>query len=104
MCSHKFLKKNEPSVPRDRNNQICTTALYIHDYILWFSYAFKVCSKSVSEIQCIHPVIVVEAVITHKMSDAGTKHLSATDCQLKIFQVQVSEEIQSSNHFHVHSL
>ena len=104
MWSQKFRKKNKPFVPRDKNDQICTTVLYIHSYILWFSYAFKVCSKSVSEIQCIHPVIVVGPVITHKMFDAGTKHLSATDGQLKIFQVQVSEEIQSSNHLHVHSL
>ena len=31
------------------------------------------------------PVIVVGAAITHKMFDAGTKHLSATDGQLKVF-------------------
>ena len=59
--------------------------IYIHDYILWFSYAFKVCSKSVSEIQYIRPVIVVGAVIMPKMFNAGTKHLSATDGQLKVF-------------------
>ena len=59
--------------------------LYLHGYILWLSYAFKVCSKSVSEIQYIHPVAVVGAVITHKMFDAGTKHLSAIDVQLKVF-------------------
>ena len=35
-------KKNEPFVPRDKNDRICTMALYIHSYILWFSYAFKV--------------------------------------------------------------
>ena len=32
-----------------------------------------------------HPVIVVVAVIMHKMFDATTKHLSATDGQLKVF-------------------
>ena len=53
--------------------------------ILWFSYAFKICSKSVSEIGYIYPVIVDGAVIMHKMFDAGTKHLSATDDQLKVF-------------------
>ena len=57
----------------------------MHGYILCFSYDFKVCSKSVSEILYIHPVIVDGAVITHEMFDAGTKHLSATDGQLKIF-------------------
>ena len=80
MCSQKFRKKKDkPFVPRDKNDLICTAALYIYGYILWFSYAFKVCSKSVSEIRYILPVVVVGAVITHKMFDAGTKHLSATD-------------------------
>ena len=68
MCSHKFRSKNKPFVPRDKNDQICTTALYIHGYILWFLYTFKVCSKLVSEIWHIHPVTVVGAVITHKHS------------------------------------
>ena len=85
MCSHKFRKKSKQFVPRDKNDQICTTALYIHGYILWFSYAFKVCSKSVFEIWYIHPAIVVGAVIMHKMFDTGTKHLLATDGQLKVF-------------------
>ena len=85
MCSQKFRKKNKPFVPRDKNDQICTTALYIHGYILWFSYTFKVSSKSVSEIRYIRPVIVVGSVIMHKMFDAGTKHLSATDDLLKVF-------------------
>ena len=58
------------------------TASYIHSYILWFSYAFKVCSKSGSEIRYICPMIVVGAVITHKMFNTGTKHLSAKDGQL----------------------
>ena len=76
MCSQKIRKKTAKIfVPRDKKDQICTTALYIHGYILWFSYAFKVCSKSVSEIRYIRPVIVVGAVITHKTFDAGTKHL-----------------------------
>ena len=82
MCSQKFRKKTQ-FVPRDKNDQICTTALYIYSYILWFSYAFKVCSKSASEIQYIRPVIFVGAAITDKMFDAGTKYLSATDGQLK---------------------
>ena len=103
MCSHKFRKKSKKFVPRDKNDQICTTALYIHGYILWFSYAFKVCSKSVFEIWYIHPVIVVGAVITHKMFDTGTKHLLATDGQLKVF-LGPCGWIQSSNHLHVHSL
>ena len=38
-----------------------------------------------SEIWYIHPVIVVGVVITHKMFDAGTKHLSATDGHLNVF-------------------
>ena len=84
MCSQKFKKKN-PFLPRDKNDQICTTALHIHDYNLWFSYAFRVCSKSMSEIWYNHPLIVVGAVITHKMFDTWTKHLSATDGQLKVF-------------------
>ena len=57
----------------------------MHTYILWFPYAFKICAKSVSEIRYTCLVIVVGAVITHKMFDAGTKHLSATDGQLKAF-------------------
>ena len=85
MCSQKFRKKKKTFVPRDKNDQICTTALYIHGYILWFSYTFKVCSKSVSEIRYICLVIAVGAVIMHKMFDAGTKHLSPTDDQLKVF-------------------
>ena len=78
-------RKNKPFVPQDKNDQTCTTSLYIHSYILWFAYAFKVCSKSVSEIRYIHPMIVVGAMITHKMFDAGIKHLPATDGQLKVF-------------------
>ena len=85
LCVARNLEKKTPFVPRDKNDQICTTTLYIHDYILWFSYAFKVCSKSVSEIRYIHPVIVVGAVIMHKMFDTGTKLLSATDDQLNVF-------------------
>ena len=64
-------KQNKPFVPRDKNNQICATALYIYGYILWFSYAFKVCSKSESEIWYICPVIVVAAVIMHKCLTLG---------------------------------
>ena len=56
-----------------------------HGYILWFSYAFKVCLKSMSEMSYISPVIVVGAVITHKIFDPGTKHLWAIDGQLKVF-------------------
>ena len=77
------LERKKTFVPRNKNDQICTTALYIHSYILWFSYAFKVCSKSVSEIQYIRPVIFVGAAITDKIFDAGTKYLSATDGLLK---------------------
>ena len=84
LCVARNLEK-KTFVPRDKNDQICTTALYKHGYILWVSYAFKVCSKSVPEIRYIWPVIVVGAVITHKMFDAGTKHLSAIDGQLKVF-------------------
>ena len=53
--------------------------------MLWFSYAFKFCSKSLPEIQYIRPVVVVGVVITHKMFGTGTKYLSATDGQLKVF-------------------
>ena len=35
----------------------------------------------------ICPVIVVGAVITCKMFDAGAKHLSATDSQLKVLKL-----------------
>ena len=84
LCVARNLEK-KTFVPRDKNDQICTTALYKHGYILWVSYAFKVCSKSVPEIRYIWPVIVVGAVITHKMFDAGIKHLSAIDGQLKVF-------------------
>ena len=66
--------KHLPFVPRDKNDQICTTALYIHSYILWFLSAFN-----------NHPVLVVGAMIMHKMFDAGTKHLSATGGLLKVF-------------------
>ena len=85
MCSQKCRKKNKPFVPRDKNDQICTTTLYIHNYILWFSYTFKVCSKSVSESWYIRLVIVVGAMIIHKMFEAGKKHLPATDDHLKVF-------------------
>ena len=156
MSSQKYRKKKKEKkrfVPSDKNDQICTTALYMRGYILWFSYAFKVCSKSVSEIRymmmmncfcCIvdqqkefslissqdhcqrssplqisnmprtgfepaqnlssglaewsctvvitttpchhiHPVIVVVAVIMHKLFNAGKKHLSEIDGQLKVF-------------------
>ena len=81
-----FEKNNKTFVPRDENNQVWATALYIHGYILWFPYPFKVCLKSVSEIWYIRPVIVVGAVIMHKMFETLTKHLSATDGQLKVFQ------------------
>ena len=81
-----FEKNNKTFVPRDENNQVWATALYIHGYILWFSYPFKVCLKSVSEIWYIRPVIVVGAVIMHKMFETLTKHVSATDGQLKVFQ------------------
>ena len=76
MCSQKFRKKSKPLVPRDKNDQTCTTALYIHSYSLWFSYDFKVCSKSVSEIRYIC-LMIVGAVIIHKMFDTGAKHLPA---------------------------
>ena len=81
MCSQKFRKKKQPFVPKDKNDQI----LYIYCYILWFSYVFKVCSKSVSEIRYTCPVTVAGAVIMHKLFDTGTKHLSATDGQFKVF-------------------
>ena len=59
-------------------------------YIYWLSFMVFICFQnlfkvSVSEIGYIYPVIVVGAVIMHKMFDAGTKHLSATDDQLKVF-------------------
>ena len=85
LCVAKNLEKKKPFVPRDKNDQIYTTALYIHRYILWFSYAFRVCSKSVSAIRYIRPVTVVGAAITHKMFDAVTKPLSATDGPVKFF-------------------
>ena len=53
-------------MPRDKNDQICTTALYIHSYILRLSY--------VSEIQYIH-----------KMLGTAIKHLLTTGGQLKVF-------------------
>ena len=77
VCGQKFRKKSKPFVSRDKNDQTCAAALYINSYILWFSYVSKVCSKSVSGIQYIRAVIVVGAVTTYKMFDAGTKHLSA---------------------------
>ena len=64
LCVARNLEKNKPFIPRDKNDQICTTALYIHSYILWFLSAFN-----------NHPVLVVGAMIMHKMFDAGTKHL-----------------------------
>ena len=48
---------------------------------IWFQSLFKV----VPQIRYMPPVIVVGAVITHKMFDATTKHLSATDGQMKVF-------------------
>ena len=48
---------------------------------IWFQSLFKV----VSQFRYIAPVIVVGAVITHKMFDTETKHLSATRDQLKVF-------------------
>ena len=41
--------------------------------------------QSLFKVNDNHPVAVAGAVITHKMFDAGTKHLSATDGQLKVF-------------------
>ena len=84
-CVARNLEKKQTICSWDKNDQICTTALYIHGYMLWFSNAFKVCSLSVPEIQYISAVIVVGAVIMHKMFDAWTKYLSATDGQLKVF-------------------
>ena len=69
MRSQKFRKKKKAFVPRDKNDQISTRVLYIHGYILWFSYALKVCSKSVSEIWYICPVIVVGVVIFYLFID-----------------------------------
>ena len=57
-------KKNKQTnhfFPRDKN----TTTLYIQGYILWFSYAFKGCSNSMSKIPYIHPMIVVGTVVMH---------------------------------------
>ena len=56
--------------------EITTITSYTCGYILWFSDAFSFCSKSVSKIAYIGPVIVVGAVITHKMFDGGTKYHS----------------------------
>ena len=50
LCVARNLEKNKQFVPRGKNDQICTTPLYIHCYILWRSFAFKVCSKSAPEI------------------------------------------------------
>ena len=87
MCSQKFRKKNKPFVPRDKNDQICTMALFIYTqlHFMVFIYLQSFFKVIVSEIQYIHPVVVVGTVIMHKMFCAGTKHLSATDDQLKVF-------------------
>ena len=60
---------------------VYTTTFYGFHMLSKFSYAFK----SVSEIRYICPVIVVGAVIMHNMFETETKHLSATDGQLKVF-------------------
>ena len=55
---------------------ICTAAFF----------CFYMLSKFVQS-QCpyIRPVTVVGAARTHKIFDAGTKYLSGTDNQLKVF-------------------
>ena len=57
--------------------------LQLYIYTATF-YGFYILSKFV-QIWFTRPVIVVGAVITHKMCDAGTKDLSATDARLKSF-------------------
>ena len=64
MCNQKFRKKR--FVPKNKNYQICTTVLYIHHYDLWISYAFKVSSKSLSEIQYICPVMIHRSMLVKK--------------------------------------
>ena len=41
LCVARNLEKKKPFVPRDKNDQTCNTALYIHGYILWFRYPLK---------------------------------------------------------------
>ena len=57
-----------------------------------------------SEIWYINPVIVVRTVITHKMFDAGQKFDQQQIASWKFSLVYVGEEVQYSNHLHVHSL
>ena len=61
-------KKNKTFVHTDK---YVTTALATWLRFMVFN-ALKYCSKLVSEIRYIHPVIVVAPVIRHKMLDAGT--------------------------------
>ena len=66
MCSQKFRKKKIHFF-LETNRTKYVLQLYIHDYILWFWYAFRVCIKSMSEMQYIHAVIVVVAGITQNV-------------------------------------
>ena len=61
--------------------------------LIWFQSLFKF---SVWDPTHSSVLIIVGTVMTHKISDTGTKHLPATD-------ERRNEEIQSSNHLHVHS-
>ena len=60
LCVARNLLKKQTFVPKDKNDQICTTALYIHSYILWLLSAFN-----------NPPVLVVGAMIMHKMFEVG---------------------------------
>ena len=64
-------------------------------FILWFSYAFKVCSKSVPEIWYIPPVIVVGAAIMHKMFAESFP----TSVWVKKFNLQITIMFTHFSHY-----
>ena len=84
MCSQKFRKKSK----NKQETKMTKYVLQIYIYTSTF-YGFHVLSKFVQS-QCLRSDtfaqwLFVGAVITHKMFDAGTKYLSATDGQLEVF-------------------
>ena len=88
VCVARNLLKNKAFVPRDKNDQVCPTALYIHGDILWFWYGFKVCSNSVSEIRHIRPYwLLLELWWRIKYLTLGQN----------IYQQQMKEEMKKFN-------
>ena len=78
MCGQKFREKNHLFLETKMTKYVLQLYIYTATF-----YGFHMLSKFVQsqcEIRYIRPVIVVGAVITHKMFDAGTKHQQQMVC------------------------